>query len=280
MDTGFSVLVTGGDGQVGRALRHLLPMARYASHDELDVTDMAAVRRALNGANVVVHLAALTDVDRCQSEPDLAVAVNSQGARNVAEAASSIHARVIGLSSDYVFDGASACEYRENDEPRPISAYGASKLAGEQALLGIKKALVIRTSWVFGDGHNFVRTIINAARAGREIAVVSDQRGRPTAAVDLARAILYLLTAETTGLLNVTGDGPATTWAGLAERALAAANINTPINRLSTTDYSSRVRRNLAPRPANSLLALDRARALRVPLRDWRTAVDDYASIV
>ena len=138
--------MTGGDGQVGRALRSLLPSARYAARDELDVTDRARTNDAIDGVDVVVHLAAMTDVDRSEREPHLAEQVNGAGSRNVAEAAGAAGARVIGVSSDYVFDGTAPGEYTETDKPRPLSVYGRTKLAGEQALLEAGDNTVIRTS--------------------------------------------------------------------------------------------------------------------------------------
>jgi dTDP-4-dehydrorhamnose reductase len=271
------VLVTGGDGQVGRALRPLLPSARYATHDELDVTDSARTNEAIAGVDVVVHLAAMTDVDRCEREPQLAEQVNGAGSRNVVAAARAAGARVIGVSSDYVFDGTATGEYSEADQPRPLSVYGRTKLAGEQALLEAGENTVIRTSWVYGDGRNFIRTILRAAAAGRALAVVDDQLGRPTAADDLARAIVHLLSIEPPRLVHVTGDGPPTSWAGVAELSLAAAGLAVPVEHVSTIEYGRRMDSTLAPRPANSLLSLDRARGLGVPLTDWRTSVSAYA---
>ncbi|HEV8451026.1 MAG TPA: dTDP-4-dehydrorhamnose reductase [Gaiellales bacterium] len=269
--------MTGGNGQVGRALRPLLPTARYATRDELDVTDRAQVHEAIAGVDVVVHLAAMTDVDRCEREPGLAEEVNGAGSRNVAAAARTTGARVIGVSTDYVFDGTAPGEYTEADEPRPLSAYGRTKLAGELALLEAGDNTVIRTSWVYGDGRNFIRTILHAAASGRALAVVDDQAGRPTAADDVARAIVHLLPADSPRLVHVTGDGPPTSWAGVAEQSLAAAGLAVPVEHVSTIEYGRRMDSTPAPRPSNSLLSLECARGLGVPLSDWRTSVSAYA---
>jgi dTDP-4-dehydrorhamnose reductase len=271
------VLVTGGDGQVGRALRPLLPTARYATRDELDVTDRARTHEAIAGADVVVHLAAMTDVDRCEREPRLAEEVNDAGSRNVAAAARAAGARVMGVSTEYVFDGTAPGEYTEADQPRPLSVYGRTKLAGEEALLEAGQNTIVRTSWVYGDGRNFIRTILRAASSGQALAVVDDQVGRPTAADDLARAIVHLLSIDRPRLLHVTGDGPPTSWAGVAERALAAAGLEVPVEHVSTVEYGRRMDSALAQRPSNSVLSLDRARGLGVPLSDWRTSVSAYA---
>jgi dTDP-4-dehydrorhamnose reductase len=271
------VLVTGGDGQVGRALRPLLPTARYATREELDVTDRAQAHEAIAGADVVVHLAAMTDVDRCEREPQLAEQVNGAGSRNVAAAARAAGARVIGLSTDYVFDGTAPGAYTEADHPRPLSVYGRTKLAGELALLEAGDATVIRTSWVYGDGRNFIRTILHAASSGRALAVVDDQVGRPTAAGDVARAIVHLLSIDPPRLVHVTGDGPPTSWAGVAEQSLKAAGLTVPVEHVSTVEYGRRMDSALAQRPSNSMLSLDRARGLGVPLADWRASVSAYA---
>jgi dTDP-4-dehydrorhamnose reductase len=269
--------VTGGNGQVGRALRPLLPTARYATHDDLDVTDRARVHDALAGAGVVVHLAAMTDVDRCEREPRLADEVNGAGSRNVAAAARATGARVIGVSTDYVFDGTASGEYTETDQPRPLSVYGSTKLAGELALLKAGDNTVIRTSWVYGDGRNFIRTILHAASSGRALAVIDDQVGRPTAADDVARAIVHLLSVDPPRLVHVSGDGPPTSWAGVAELSLAAAGLAVPVEHVSTVEYGRRMESAPAQRPSNSMLSLECARGLGVPLSDWRTSVSAYA---
>jgi dTDP-4-dehydrorhamnose reductase len=271
------VLVTGANGQVGRALRPLLPTARYAGRDELDVTDRAQAQDAIAGVDVVVHLAAMTDVDRCEREPGLAEETNGAGCRTIAAAARATGARVIGMSTDYVFDGTAPGEYSEGDQPRPLNAYGRTKLAGERALLEEGDNTVIRTSWVYGDGRNFIRTILHAAASGRALAVVDDQTGRPTAAGDVARAILHLLSIDPPRLVHVTGDGPPTSWAGVAELSLVAAGLSVPVEHVSTIEYGRRMDSWSAPRPSNSMLSLECARGLGLPLSDWRTSVSAYA---
>ena len=161
------VLVTGAGGQVGRSLRQELPAARFLTRQDLDVTDGAAVRSLLKGTDVVVHLAAMTNVDRCEAEPDAAERVNGWGTGVVVDAAAASGARVVYLSTDYVFDGRKRGEYIEDDAPAPVNVYGRSKLAGEERVRAREENLIVRTSWVFGDGRNFVRTIVDAARAGR-----------------------------------------------------------------------------------------------------------------
>jgi dTDP-4-dehydrorhamnose reductase len=161
--------VTGAGGQVGTELARLVPTARLHLKDEVDVTDESVVRRALGGAEVVVHLAAFTDVDMCEVEAERAFEVNARGTENVARAAVANGARVVYLSTDYVFDGKKDGEYFEDDPPRPLNVYGRSKLAGERAVLEAAANLVVRTSWVYGRGRNFVATILGAARDRKSV---------------------------------------------------------------------------------------------------------------
>jgi dTDP-4-dehydrorhamnose reductase len=256
------VCITGADGQLGRALRPLLPGANFIGPDELDVTDQRAVRHLLGGVDLVINCAALTDVDGCEADPEQANAVNAWGAAHVAMAAH----RVIQISTDYVFDGEKQGEYTEDDEPNPRSVYGLSKLEGERGVLEVGRNLVVRTSWLFGDGRNFVRSVVAADRAGKPLRVVSDQRGRPTGADALARAVAFLAGRAETGILHVAGDGQPCTWAELAELA-----VGHPVQHVTTAEWGAP-----APRPRNSVLALDRARSLGVPLTDWRQSLRRY----
>jgi dTDP-4-dehydrorhamnose reductase len=256
------VCVTGAGGQLGRALRVALPRARFLDHAALDVSDRAAVARELGGCDLVVHAAAFTDVDGCESDPATAISVNGKGAANVAAAG----CRVIMVSTDYVFAGRKRGEYGERDRPAPINSYGRSKLEGERAVLARPGNLVVRTSWLFGEGRNFIRSIVAADRSGRDLRVVDDQRGRPTAAADLAAAIAHLCGRDDRGILHVAGDGPPCSWADLAELV-----VGRPVTRIGSAELAAAARR-----PRNSALALDRARSLGVPLADWRNSVRTY----
>jgi dTDP-4-dehydrorhamnose reductase len=247
---------------VGSALRDRLPEATFLARTDLDVSDAAAVRSAMRAGDVVVHTAAMTDVDGCERDPDAAFAVNAAGAANVAASG----ARVILLSTDYVFDGRAERAYREDDPTGPLSAYGRSKLAAERSVLERPGNLVVRTSWVYGAGRNFIRSILAAEAAGKRLRVVDDQRGRPTWAGDLAAALVRLIGLESAGIVHVTGDGEPCTWADLAEVV-----VGHPVERISSADFGAP-----APRPPSSVLDLGRARALGVPLADWRGSVRRY----
>jgi dTDP-4-dehydrorhamnose reductase len=247
---------------VGRALRDHLPHAVFLDRAGLDVCDAGAVRAAVRPNDVVVHAAAMTDVDGCERDPAAAHAANAGGSANVAATG----ARVILLSTDYVFDGRGERPYREDDPTGPISAYGRSKLAAERAVLAQPGNLVVRTAWVYGEGKNFIRSILAAERAGRPLRVVADQRGRPTWAGDLAAALAHLVRAGTAGVVHVTGDGEPCTWADLAELV-----VGHPVERITSDELAAP-----APRPRFSVLDLGRARALGVPLADWRESVLRY----
>jgi dTDP-4-dehydrorhamnose reductase len=256
------IFVTGAAGQVGTALRGRLPDATFLARTDLDVADAGAVRSALHAGDLVVHTAAMTDVDGCERDPDAAFAVNAAGAASVAASG----ARVILLSTDYVFDGQAERAYREDDPTGPLSVYGRSKLAAERSVLERPGNLVVRTSWVYGRGRNFIRSILAAEGAGKRLRVVADQHGRPTWAEDLAAALVHLIDAGTTGIVHVTGAGEPCTWADLAEVV-----VGHPVDRISSAEFGA-----AAPRPHSSVLDLGRARALGVPLADWRRSVRRY----
>ncbi len=265
------ILVTGAGGQVGTALRGRLRGARFLSHAELDVTDGEAVRVAVDRVGCVVHLAAMTHVDQCQREPGLARAVNGMGTVHVCRAAAKAGARVIYLSTDYVFSGDRGGEWLEDDPTGPLNVYGETKLLGECEVLAVAHGLVVRTSWVYGAGRNFLRTILAAAREGRVMRVVDDQVGRPTSAETVAEAVAWLVERPVRGVLHVADGGEAVSWAGLAAFALAEAGLEADLERITTAEFGA-----LAPRPANSTLAIGKAKALGVPLGEWRQRVRDY----
>ena len=266
--------MTGADGQVGLALREVLPTADFRPRTSLDVTDAASVRRALEGKDLVIHAAAMTNVDACETDPESAFAVNDRGTRNVAAAARVHGATIVFLSTDYVFAG-DAPPYDEDDPPGPVNVYGRTKLAAE-AHLDPERDLVVRTSWVFGHRHNIVRMILSAARKG-PLKVVNDEIGRPTAATSLARALAHIVeNPHLVGRLHVAGDGPPCSRADLADTALEYAGLDTRVTRVDSSSYAASSPDLIARRPANATLQLTRARRAGVPLHDWRTALGAY----
>jgi dTDP-4-dehydrorhamnose reductase len=289
------LVVTGGSGQVGRAFRALAGTAgdgvaggaAILDRAALDLAGGEAVRRALVALApaVIVHAGAYTAVDAAEADRAGAWAVNVAGTAEVAAAAAELGALLVYLSTDYAFDGTATVAYREDAPTHPLSVYGASKLAGEAAAAAAPDHLIVRTSWVFGDGRNFVRAILAAATAqpGRTLTVVDDQRGRPTYAPDLAGGLLELVAAyepARAGIYHLQGGGEPGTWADVAEVALEAAGLASPVVRVSTAAYNAGRPGPIAPRPAYSVLDCSKAAALGVALRPWREAVARYVKVV
>ncbi len=267
------LLVTGAAGQVGSELVRLLGSR---SHHEvlgcdrtmLDITDRDAVLGAITTfrPDAVIHPAAWTAVDACESDPDRAWLTNALATRFIAEGAAIVDAQVCYVSTDYVFDGTKSTPYVEWDETAPQSVYGASKLAGEQELHD--GSLVVRTSWVCGaNGGNMVKTILRLAGEHDTLRFVDDQRGHPTFADDLASKIIELVVARRTGTFHVTNQG-AVSWFEFAQDVLRAAGLDpSRVLPVSTADLDPP---RPAPRPANSVL--DNA-ALRL---SGLALLDDY----
>lgn len=274
------ILVTGAGGQVGTALQRLLDQATFTTRSDLDVTNRTEVSAAITRHDVVIHLAAATDVDLCEADPGLAYRINLEGTRNICEAASTTGTRVIYISTDYVFDGRKQGEYLEHDPAIPINHYGRSKLAGERQLLKGSDGLIVRTSWVIGSHDNFVRKILAAAAHRSRIPVVSDQRGRPTLADDLAVALVWLVDHGAVGIVHVAGEGEPCTWAELAENVLKESRSAAQVTPITTAEYTSRAERLIAPRPRNSTLSLQAARSMGVPLPAWRLSLDEYMKAI
>jgi len=272
------ILVTGADGILGRAIRDCLAPGNTLflwGREEVDVRDPQMIRAAAKGIefDAVIHAAAMTAVDRCETEQELAMATNCEGTRNVAALAEERGAMLVYVSTDYVFDGTKDGPYLEDDPPRPINVYGRTKLAGEEAARDTaRKCLIVRTSGVFGEGgRNFVDTIAELLRRGESPEVVTDQRGSPTYARDLARGIERLLRRGVTGIVHVTNSGT-TTWHGLALEIAGYMGLTDRI-RATTSDRMARP----APRPGNSVLSGERYRALTGELLPpWQEALRDY----
>lgn len=267
------VLITGAGGQVGRELVDAFRGWDVAAADRhrLDVTDRDAVVAAITTLrpDVIVHGAAMTAVDACESDREQAVRVNALGTRNVADGARRVSAYVVYLSTDYVFDGTKVGPYDEWDAPNPQSVYGRSKLGGEREL--DPGSAVVRTSWVFGRrGSNIVKTALRLAGEPGELRFVDDQVGCPTEASDLAGAIQGLAVARLPGLFHVTNQGP-TTWFELVREVLRLAGHDPARVVPTTTAALGRA----APRPANSVLDNAALRLSGLPLlADHRSALE------
>ncbi len=249
------VLVTGSRGQLGVKLLEILsPDFEVAGVDieEMDITNPDDVLSCfyLHHPQIVIHTAAMTDVEGCEVTPEEAFKVNAMGTQNIVAAAREFDAVLLYLSTDYVFNGEKPTPYLEFDQTNPINVYGMSKLMGEMTVREVlNKFFVVRTSWLIGPGRNFVRTILNLAGERDELRVVDDQIGKPTFAHDLAHAIKALINTPFYGTYHVTNAGE-TTWYKLAAKACELAGINSNIVPIMTQEYPTKARR-----PKNSSLA-------------------------
>lgn len=272
------LLVTGSRGQLGRALQQAAPGHghEFFGYDlpELDITDPSAVQAAVASVrpDAVVNCAAFTGVDDAERQEAAALAVNGTAVTNVARAAEAAGAVLLQLSTDYVFDGKAARPYREGDPPKPVSVYGRTKLAGERAAELARRHLIVRTAWLFGDGANFVAAIRRQLHAGaKTLRVVSDQRGCPTYTVDLADAMLRLLTTSTQGVIHAVNAGNAT-WFEFAQEIVRRLGSDVEVVPISTADGARQ-----APRPAVSVLdTSELRRILGSELPPWQDALARY----
>jgi dTDP-4-dehydrorhamnose reductase len=254
-----SILVTGSNGQLGTALHNISGrFAGFKFHftdiDTLDMLDRPAVGEAVESLRIdaVINCAAYTAVDRAEDDADACMRVNRDAVRNIGEAAASAGARVIHVSTDYVFDGKNTRPYREDDATNPSSVYGKSKLAGEQALLSAcPGAVIIRTAWLYSEtGNNFVRTMLRLGAERDAVNVVADQRGAPTYAADLAGAIMTVVTSGqfVPGIYHYSNEGICT-WYDFAVKIFEHAGVKCRVHPVTTSEYPTR-----AARPAYSVL--------------------------
>lgn len=297
-ETGVGTLrigVLGAAGQLGRCLvrgieaAEDLELAFAATRDQIDLADFDRIGEWLDSqgaeqTEVVINAAAYTKVDACESEKELAYRMNAMAPGEWARQLMERNIHFIHVSTDYVFPGDGTRPYREDDETEPNTVYGSSKRAGEIAVLGTDPhALVVRTSWVFGPGRNFVVAILDQAARRRSgelegpLRVVDDQHGAPTSAADLAEALLAVSRMghrsgdHVSGLLHLRNSGK-TTWFGFARAILDYAGYgDLEIEPVATSAFKT-----AAARPAYSLLSCERAEALGITLRDWSEALVDY----
>jgi len=271
-------LITGAKGQLGRALAREYPEAELADLDELDLTDPSAIAKwPWHEFDIVINAAAFTAVDSAET-PDgrrAAWAANAQAPATLARLATARGLTLVHYSTDYVFDG-TAAEHTENEPFTPLGVYGQSKAAGDLAVGCCPRHYLLRTSWVIGEGRNFVLTMRDLAAQGVSPRVVDDQVGRLTFTSELARATRHLVDSRAPyGTYNVTNAGPVTSWADVAREVFKLCG-RTPddVTRVTTQEYGAG--RTLSPRPANSVLALDRLRAAGFEPRDAFTLLRSY----
>ncbi|HHX60835.1 MAG TPA: dTDP-4-dehydrorhamnose reductase [Epulopiscium sp.] len=291
----MKIVITGSKGQLGSQLIQIIKQGKSElgtiskayeqakvigiDIDELDITNINEVRKfmTLERPDIIINPAAYTNVDACETEEDTAYKINAIGARNIAIAAEEIGAKLMHISTDYVFEGNGTSPYKEYDRVAPVTVYGKTKLAGEEFVkVFCKKYFILRTSWLYGyNGHNFVKIILKLAREKEEIDVVDDQRGNPTNAEDVAHHILKIALTEEYGLYHCTGIGECS-WYDFATKIVAYAGLPCTV-KPTTSDKFVRP----AKRPAFS--ALDNM-MLRLrgedEMRNWEEALEQYINII
>ncbi|HEX7052159.1 MAG TPA: dTDP-4-dehydrorhamnose reductase [Longimicrobiales bacterium] len=279
----MKVLITGAGGMLARALRRALADRDHdvvaLERGALDVTDAPAVDAAIRSVRpeAVVQCAAYTRVDDAESEEACAHRVNAVATGHVARACRAVGARFLYPSTDYVFDGRAAAPYATDSPPHPLGAYGRSKLAGEEAAREAGDFLIVRTSWLYGaGGRNFVASMLAAARAGRALRVVDDQRGAPTWTGTLAGVLAQLLECGApAGVYHATNRGE-TTWYGLAREAIRLAGLDAEVTPVSTEAWVEGLPAGSprpAPRPRYSVLDCTATETLVGPIPAWRDAL-------
>ncbi|MFR4128738.1 MAG: dTDP-4-dehydrorhamnose reductase [Roseburia inulinivorans] len=282
------ILVTGCNGQLGRAIRKEYKDAgvRFINTDvkesegivALDISDINQVMELIKSEkpDVIINCAAHTNVDACETQWDLAYKINAIGPRNLSIAANEVNAKMIHVSTDYVFEGNGEMPYKEFDIPNPVSAYGKTKLEGEKFVQQFaNKYFILRTAWLYGEGKNFVKTMLQLAQTHDEVSVVCDQVGTPTSAVELAKMIHYLEETDNYGLFHATCEGD-TNWAAFAEEIFKLAGKNVRVNHVTSEQYAQ-MNPASANRPAYSILDNYMLRLTSdYKMADWKEALKVY----
>lgn len=279
------IMITGCNGQLGRALNELYGKEEAVTLlntdvfpgeniTPLDITDVDAVLAFVREAkpDAIINCAAHTNVDKCETDIDNAYKINAIGPRNLSIAAADIGAKLMHISTDYVFPGTENKALTEFDAVGPVSVYGKTKLEGENFVREFSdRHFIIRTAWLYGDGRNFVKTMLRLAEDHDEVGVVKDQFGSPTSAVELAKAIQYLLPTENYGLFHGTCEGSCS-WADFAAEIFRLAGKNTRVNYITTEEFGSP-----AKRPAYSILDNYMLRLTTdFSFAPWQDAIAEY----
>lgn len=273
------ILIVGANGQLGVALQHRYPGARATDSNSLDITNRSAVDDyEWQGIKYILNAAAYTNVDGAETPEGRVTAwrVNAVGVANLARAAAAHDITVVHISSDYVFDGTQ--NPHTEDEPfSPLGVYGQSKAAGDITTTLAPKHYILRTSWVIGEGKNFVRTMLGLAERGISPTVVSDQIGRLTFTTTLVDAIDHLIANNATyGTYNVSNDGQPASWADITRTIFElSGHPELSVTNTTTAEYFAG-KPGIAPRPLQSTLSLDKIKATGLSLRDWQTDLKTY----
>jgi dTDP-4-dehydrorhamnose reductase len=278
------LIVTGCNGQLGRAINKLY--ANSTEYEcvntdvkELDITNIDAVVKLVSEVKpyAIINCAAHTNVNGCETDIDNAYRINAIGPRNLSIAATKNNAKLMHISTDYVFDGHATTPYTEFDTPAPKAVYGKTKLAGENFVKEFAKDyFIIRTAWLYGDGKNFVKTMLGLSDNHDKVTVVGDQFGSPTSADELAKAIAYLLPTDNYGLFHGTCEG-ITNWADFTREIYRLAGKKTVVETVTTEEYDKNTKGIVAPRPAYSVLENYMLKLTTNHMfADWEKAIAEY----
>lgn len=273
------IFIIGANGQLGTALRAQYPEAKFSDVSELDITDRQSVEKFdWSGIDIVINAAAFTNVDGAETPEGRVAAwkVNASAVAHLTRLCRSRDMTLIHISSDYVFDGTRE-PHMEDEAFSPLSVYGASKAAGDLLVEQLEKHYLLRTTWVIGEGKNFVRTMLGLAEKGIEPTVVADQIGRLTFTSELVRAIDHLLVNQAAfGTYNVTNGGPLASWAEITRKIFTLAGYeNLTVTDTTTAEYFAG-KEGIAPRPLGSDMSLDKLHATGFISRDWTEDLENY----
>ena len=273
-----TIFITGANGQLGTALRSKYPEARFADIDELDITLEESVNKYdWSNTKIILNAAAYTNVDGAET-PEGRVAswkVNAKAVGYLSAIARKNDITLVHISSDYVFDGTKST-HTEDEDLSPLSVYGSSKAAGDLIIGTLPKHYVLRTSWVIGEGKNFVRTMLEIGKKGINPTVVSDQIGRLTFTSELVRAIDHLLSTNATyGVYNISNDGETASWAFITKKIYEIAGLKNTVSETTTDEYFMG-KENIAPRPLKSSLDLSKIKSTGFTSVDWESELNRY----
>jgi len=272
------IFIVGANGQLGTALKHKYPGAKSADIDELDITDKKSVDDfEWNGIKIILNAAAYTNVDGAETAEGQVAAqkVNAEAVGYLADIAKAHDMTLVHISTDYVFNG-SKTPHTEDEAFSPLSVYGKTKADGDKAAASVPKHYILRTSWVIGEGKNFVRTMLELGQKGINTSVVSDQIGRLTFTSQLVEAADYLLRNGCDfGTYNISNDGPVVSWADITRKIFELAGYQNTVTDVTTADYYAG-KDGIAPRPLNSELDLSKVRSVGFLPKNWQEDLATY----
>jgi dTDP-4-dehydrorhamnose reductase len=293
------ILVTGKNGQLGRSIQNIVSTDTkignnqspndfiFVGREELNLSSESSISHYFdnNKFDIIINCAAYTQVDRAEQEAELANQINNLAVKQLASIASNQRAKLLHISTDYVFDGESGKPYTETDTLNPINAYGRTKLAGEKALQTVMpmNAIIIRTSWVYSEyGNNFVSTMLRLGRERDELSVINDQMGSPTYAADLADAILEIIRhnkfrdeGQTTQIYHYSGEGEIS-WYEFAKEIFKISRIDCKVNPIATKQYPTP-----AKRPRNTLMKKDKiVKVFNIKISNWKSSLNTCMTIL